>query len=259
MATINWEKAALTSEIAYSKALKSEPVEYPQFIHMVNPFVPWNGDFNRVLGVKMTNFQSFDDIISQIETIHREKALERPGRFDISPPVLEKNHWQEFLSQKGYQLSTAIFFCAPTVKYNLPPEYTLTIPSQDEYLDWFHRLVKSRGYYEEKWFQTIQPLQLNFSQVFRPYWLLKERHLVGWVYCANLSNFARLFEVEINEAYRGQGIGTLLLQAIKAEGYKMGAEYILLQAGEHLRRFYESAGFHECTRNSVIWLKSKNA
>lgn len=255
MESINWEKAALASEIAYSQAFKSEPVEYPEFIHMYNPYVPWSGDFNRAVGVKVTDFRSFEAVISQIEAIHREKGLDKPSRFDIHPPVLDKSVWRDYLSQKGYHLSTAIFFSAPTLKFTLPPEYKLALPSQDDYLDWFRRLAQSRGYYEEQWFQQIQPLQMNFSQIFRPYWLLKENHVAGWVYCANLGSFARLFEVEIDEKQRGQGIGTLLLQAIRAEGHQMGAKFILLQSGEALRKFYESAGFHECTRNSIIWLK----
>ncbi len=255
MESINWEKAALTSEIAYSKALKSEPKEHPNFIHMHNPFVPWSGDFNRALGVKITDFHSFEAFTSQIEAIHREKGLEPPSRFDIAPPVLEKSLWQSYLSQKGYRLSTAIFFCAPTVNYSLPPEYKLEIPSKDDYLIWFQQLAKSRGYYEDSWFQKIKPLQTHFSQVFRPYWLLKEGNLIGWVYCAKLGKFSRLFEVEVDEEYRGQGIGKLLLQAIRAEGYQMGAEYILLQAGERLRKFYENAGFRECTSNSIVWRK----
>lgn len=255
MKSIDWEKAALSSEIEYSKALKSEPVEYPKFTHMYNPFVPWSGDFNRALGMKITDFQSFEEVTQQLEGIHREKVLEKPDRFDIYPPALKEGLWQDYLLQKGYGLSTAIFFCVPTLVRALPSEFTLEIPSQDDYIEWFCRLVQSRGYYEEVWFQKVKPLQLNFSRIFKPYWLLKERNLVGWVYCANLGNYARLFEVEINQEYRGQGMGKLLLQAIRAEGHKMGARFILLQSGERLRNFYESAGFQECTRNSIIWLK----
>jgi GNAT superfamily N-acetyltransferase len=255
MTTINWEESALASEIAYSKALKSEPTEYPNFIHIHNPFVPWNGDFNRAINVKITDFKSLYTVTSQIKIIHHEKALEQPNRFDIAPPTLDKSLWQDYLTQKGYRLSTAIFFCAPTTKNSLPPEYKLVIPPQDEYLEWFQHLALSRGYYEEAWFQSIKPLQIHFSQVFRPYWLLKEENLIGWVYCANLGRFSRLFEVEVDEKYRGQGVGRLLLQAIRAEGHRLGSPYILLQSGEHLRQFYESAGFRECTRNSIIWRK----
>lgn len=256
MELINWVKTALSSEIEYSKALKSQPVEYPRFIHMYNPFVPWSGDFNRALGLKITDFQSFEEISAQIKNIHQEKALENPDRFDIYPPVLEEGQWQDYLLNRGYSLSTAIFFSAPTLDCNLPSEFKLETPPENQYIEWFCDVVRSRGYFEEKWFEKVKPLQLNFCRTFRPYWLWKGDNRVGWVYCAHLESYARLFEVEICEAYRGQGMGKLLLQAIRAEGYKKGAKYILLQSGESLRPFYESAGFQECTRNSIVWSKS---
>jgi len=253
MESFNWDEVALSSEIEYSKALKSEPVEYPRFTHLYNPFVPWGGDFNRAVGVKITDFQSFEDITSQVESIHREKALERPGRFDIYPPVLKENIWRNYLLDKGYRLSTALFFSAPPLEYTLPPEFTLENPSQDEYIAWFCHIVQSRGYFEEEWFQKVKPLQLNFASIFKPYWLLRGSDLVGWVYCAALEGYARLFEVEVVEDYRGKGMGGLLLKAIRAEGKKMGVQSILLQSEESLRRFYEGAGFQECTRNTSIW------
>ncbi len=253
MESINWDQLALSSEVEYSKALKSQPNEYPRFIHMYNPFVPWSGDFNRAIGVKIVNFQSLEDVIGQVEHIHRERALERPSRFDIYPPVLKEDLWRDYLLKKGYRLSTAIVFSAPPLEAHSSSEYRLETPSQDEYIEWFCRIVQSRGYFEEEWFQELKPLQLHFSSIFKPYWLLRGNDLVGWVYCANLGGYARLFEVEIGEEYRGQGIGKLLLQAIRAEGSRMGVNFILLQSGEALRHFYESAGFQECTRNSIVW------
>jgi GNAT superfamily N-acetyltransferase len=255
MGTIDWDKAALFSEIEYSKALKSEPVEYQSFIHLCNPFVPWSGDFNRAVGVKITDYQSFEDVTSHVECIHSKKNLDRPRRFDIYPPVLQENLWGDYLLKKGYSLSTAIFFSASTIVNTVPPEFKLETPSQDEYIEWFYHLSQSRGYFEEEWFQKLKPLQLNFSSIFKPYWLMKRSDLVGWVYCANLGNYARLFEVEVVEAFRGQGFGKLLLQSIRAEGSKMGVKFILLQSGEGLRRFYEGAGFQERTKNSIIWSK----
>jgi GNAT superfamily N-acetyltransferase len=255
MDPINWDNIALSSEIEYSKALKSEAIEYPGFIHLFNPFVPWSGDFNRAVGIKLTDLQTFENLTSQIINIHRQKSLEIPNRFDIYPPVLRENIWGDYLKKNGYRLSTAFFFYAPPVEYSLLPGFNLVTPSQNEYIDWFCRLVQSRGYFEEEWFQKLKPLQLNFSNIFKPYWLLKGGNLVAWVYCANLGSYARLFEVEVCENHRGQGIGQILLQAIKAEGKKMGVQFILLQSEENLRRFYEGAGFQECAKNSIIWLK----
>ncbi len=255
MESVDWKKAALDFEIEYSKALGSEPMGFTNFIHLYNSFVPWCGDFNRAVGVNVTDFQSFEEIIRQVETIHEEKGLEKPNRYDLNPPPLDQGLWGDYLRQKGYSISIAIFFSAAAGQYDLPSEFSLKIPSTDEYLDWFCRLVLSRGYYDELWFHKIKPLQLNFSQVFKPYWLLKGKNLIGWVYCANLGNYARLFEVEIQPEYQGRGMGKLLLQAIRGEVCKMGVKFILLQSSEGLRIFYEKAGFQECAKNSIVWLR----
>ena len=261
MQTINWAKSGLDSEIEYSRALKGKPVVYSKFIHMHNPFVPWSGDFNRAVGVKLSGFRSFEGVVSQVEGIHRAKNLERPNRYDIYPPALNEVQWRNDLLRSGYNLETAIFFQAPTLGMptpaeTLPPDYVLTIPSEPDYLAWFCRLAQARGFYNESWFQSIRPLQLSFIRIFKPYWLLREGELVGWVYCANLGAYARLFEVEISPPFRGQGLGKLLLRAIRMEGHRLGTQFILLQAGERLRPFYEKAGFKECAANSIIWLRA---
>jgi len=254
MQSMDWERRALDSEIELSRANKSMPIEYPNFIHMYNAFVPWCGDFNRALGVKLSDFQSFEDVVGQVESIHRQHNLERPNRYDIYPPALDEAVWNGHLAEKGYRLETAIFFCAPTLSGNLPSEFTFGVPAEQEYMEWFCRLAQSRGYYDEQ-VQRVGPLQLNFARVFRPYWLLKDGALAGWVYCANLGEYARLFEVEICEEFRGQGLGQTLLRTVRIEGGKLGVPFILLQAGEKLRGFYEKAGFRECARNSTIWLR----
>ena len=74
------------------------------------------------------------------------------------------------------------------------------------------------------------------------------------MYSANLGKYSRLFEVEIEQHFQGQGMGRLLLQAIISEGYSQGAEHILLQANDRLRLFYEKSGFRECSQNSIIRL-----
>jgi hypothetical protein len=89
MQSTNWFEKALHSEIEFSKALQSQPTQYPNFIHLYNPHVPWGGDFNRAVGVQITDFRVFDEIIIQVEQIHLEKGLERPDRFDALPPALE--------------------------------------------------------------------------------------------------------------------------------------------------------------------------
>jgi len=254
MQNINWDERALNSELEFSKALLSRPIEYPDFIHMYNSHVAWSGDFNRALRVRITDFQSFDNIKSQIEQIHQEKRLEKPDRFDIRMPALDEKQWHDHLQKMGYGLQTAIFFNALAKEIELPAGYSLYSPTNAEYFDWYSGLAKSQGYYDEGWFKQLIPLKANFIQVFKPYWLMKNKNLVGWVYSANLGKYCRLFEVEIEQHFQGQGMGRLLLQAMIGEGYRQRAEYILLQSNDRLRPFYEKCGFIECSRNSVIRL-----
>jgi hypothetical protein len=177
--SLDWEEKSLDSEIEYSKAFKSTPIKFPNFIHLYNSNVSWSGDFNRAVGVKLSGFKSFEEISIQVENIHKAKSLETPDRFDIISPALDEPLWRDHLMQKGYRLQTVIFFRAPSLKGNLESGFSLEIPAPDVYIDWFSHLVQSRGYYNEKWFQKVKPLQLNFSSVFRPYWLKKGNDLVG--------------------------------------------------------------------------------
>ena len=71
----NWPEIALHSEIAYSKALGSVPTAYPDFVHLHNETVPWGGDFNCAVGVRLTDPFSFDRVVAQVKRIHREKGL----------------------------------------------------------------------------------------------------------------------------------------------------------------------------------------
>jgi hypothetical protein len=257
MQNINWDESALNSEIEFSKALLSQPIEYPDFIQMYNSHVPWCGDFNRALQVEITDFQSFDRIKNQIEQIHLEKRLEMPDRFDICTPPLDEKQWRDHLQKMGYGLQTALFFNTPTKEMELPAGYSLYSPSNTEYFDWYSGLAKSQGYYDKQWFKQLIPLKSNFIQVFKPYWLMKNKSLVGWVYSANLGKYCRLFEVEIGQYFQSQGMGRLLMQAIISEGYRQGTEYILLQSNNGLRSFYEKCGFKECSKNSIIRLIQK--
>ena len=255
MKPIDWAAKALLSEIEFSKALKSQPTTYPYFIHLYNPHVPWGGDYNRAVGVNLTGLELFDEINAQVAEIHQQKRLDPLDRFDIAPPPLDENMWQGHLNAEGYTLRTAIFFQAPTQPIELPAGFTLYQPSSDEYLAWYNKLADEQGYAASDWFQPSLPLRKNFIKVYQPYWLMRYGEQVGWVYTAHLGDFSRLFEVEIKPQFQHQGMGRLLMQAVIAEGHRQGTRHILLQTSERLRPFYESCGFRECTRNSIIRLK----
>jgi GNAT superfamily N-acetyltransferase len=223
---------------------------------MRNPHVPWGGDFNRVVGARLTDFASFAALTTQVEALHQQARLDSPNRYDIHPPALDETVWRPYLAEQGYRLETAVFFYAPAQSAPPPPDFALRIPSEEAYIAWFQRLTQTRGYYEAEWFAAAQPLQRSFARLFRPYWLLWRGELVGWTYCAHLGQYARLFEVEIVESFRGQGFGLWLLQALRAAAGALGAAYMLLQSGESLRPFYEKAGWRECARSSIIWRQS---
>jgi GNAT superfamily N-acetyltransferase len=250
---VDWVKFSLHSEIEFSKALRGRPVRYKTFTHIHNDKVPWAGDFNRTVGVKISDFYSFEKIIERVENIHRVKNLERPNRYDIYPPPLARYKWSHYLSKIGYKIATALFFVADVKRMKDFKGYELYIPSQKEYIGWFRNQQKSRDYYEEKWFNKLLPLRVEFIKTFKPYWLIHKHTMKGWVYCANFAIYSRLFEVEIKEKYCGQNLGRILLELISIEAKKHNSQHILLQSNERLRKFYEKVGFQECTRNSVIW------
>ena len=252
---MDWTRRSVESEIEISRALGSQPVEYSDFVHMYNPSVAWNGDFNRAVGVKLSDIGSFEKVVAQVERIHKEKGLEKPNRYDVHPPGLDRSLWQGHLREKGYDVHTAIFFWAPPFEESLPTDFALAVPADDEYLSWFRARVQARRYYTAEWFDKVRPLQLGFTRLFRPYWLFRRGELVAWVYCALLGDYTRLFGVEVDAACRRQGLGTILLHAIRVETGKLGADAVLLQSGEHLAAFYERAGFSECVRSSIIWRK----
>jgi len=254
MKEIDWNEWALHSEIEFSKALGGKPVEYSSFIHIHNDTVPWGNDYNRTVGVRISGFESFDEVVEQVETIHKHKKLERPNRYDIYPPALDNEIWDDFLLKRGFRLRTAVFFCSRTIDEQLPSELRLYSPSEGEYIQWFHNQQKSRDYYNEEWFHKVKPCKLKFIKTFEPYWLLRHGDMVGWVYCARLGEYCSLFEVEIKNEFRNQGLGQMLLRAIRIEGKKRAARFVLLQSSERLKKYYEKAGFEECSRNSVIWL-----
>ena len=254
---IDWAERALQSEIAFSEALGGQATEYNNFIHIHNESVSWGGDFNRAVGLRISDGKSFFHVIQRVEAIHSEMDLDRPDRYDILPPALDKDVWTKLLAKRGHTLCTVFVFCASILVEELSSDYSMYTPNDDEYLDWYQSQESMKEYYEEAWFQLIKPLRLKFIQQFKPYWLMKDGLRVAWVYCANLGAFDRLSDVGVEKTYRGYGLGKLLLEAIRIEAGRQGSEHVLLQSSEGMRAFYEKSGFTECTRNSVIRLTQR--
>jgi GNAT superfamily N-acetyltransferase len=248
----NWAKVALQAEIAYSRVLGSVPTTYPDFIHMHNPAVPWGGDFNCALGARISDQRSFDRIVAQVEQIHREKTLERPDRYDVSPPPLDSAAWNQGLSDRGYRVHTSLWLCARTLDENLTGEIYLYSPHEDEYIEWYHSRQQRQTWYDEADWQRLRPLQLSFSRVFRPYWLLWRGERIGWAYCGDVEGYGYLHDVWIEPSHRRQGFGRMLMQAIRIQGQARGLEVLLVRTNEDRREFYERCEFCECLQSSTI-------
>ncbi|MCL4506617.1 MAG: GNAT family N-acetyltransferase [Chloroflexi bacterium] len=251
--SINWVQRALQSEIEFSKALGGVPHAHGGFIHLDNAAVPWGGDFNCTFISAPVDVAGFEQVTQQVEQLHRRSYLERPDRYEIFPAVHDEVAWGATLERLGYRLTSAVYFCAPAAADALPPHVRLYIPSETEYCEWFTARESAMTYFDEDWFQRLLPLKIAFSRIFRPYWLLVDHQRVGWVYCANLGDYCRLFEVEISPEFRGRGYGKWLMQAIRQEGGDLGASHILLRSA--LQNFYEKCGFTVCAHNTVIRLR----
>ncbi|MBN2380605.1 GNAT family N-acetyltransferase [candidate division WOR-3 bacterium] len=253
--TIDWNRRALASEIALSEANGGHAVHYKNFIHIYNPHVPWGGDFNRAVGVKITDFESFEKVIKKVQDIHTSEGLEKPDRFDIAPPTLDSAVWSPYLEERGYSMHEVIFFSSLVSNTHLAPGFELYSPTENEYIQWYRELISAYDFFNDEYYSQLKPLHLGFVEVFRSYRLLKDKEHVGWVYCANLGDYCRLFSVEIKECFQGRGYGRVLLDGIKGKAFDLGVKNILLQTQENLRGFYEKCGFTECSGNSVIRLK----
>lgn len=248
-----WATAALASEITLSVAYGGVPTVYDAFTHIYNQAVPWAGDFNRAVNIKSTDCAAFMTVATRVEQLHWALQIDPPTRFDLQPAASTDQSWVGQLTAHNYRVETALFFQAPTQQTAVSSPFALYIPNLPEYIAWYQQRQQAQPFYTPAYFQQLWPLQLRFIQAFQPYWLMYNDALVGWVYCAILGDYCRLFEVEVGEAWRGKGAGTAFLQLLKSHFQQQGIAHILLQSGERLRPFYERAGFQVCTSNSIIW------
>jgi len=186
---IDWDNMALHSELTYSEALGGEIRDFNNFIHIYNRSVPYGGDFNRAAGIKLNNCGDFASIERAVRAIHKEYNLNRPDRYDIYPPVLNRDIWSDYLASRGYYLCDVIFYQSKIT--DKKTSYPLYVPSPDEYLDWFTAEQKGKDYYDAGWFEIIKPLQMNFIKIFKPYWLIEEHIIKGRVYGANSGEYFR--------------------------------------------------------------------
>lgn len=253
MAQSDWTTAALESEIALSVAYGGVATVYDAFTHIHNPQIPWAGDFNRAVSVKCTSVATFLALAAQVEQLHQALQLDRPTRFDLHPSIITDPSWVAQLADHHCRVETALFFQAATRQTVVPPAFALYTPNVQEYTAWYQRDQQAQSFYDADVFQQVLPLQLQFVQTFQPYWLMYNNVMVGSVYCAVLDDYCRLFAVEIEEARRGQGMGSVLLRLLQNQCQQQGIGYLLLQSGKRLHPFYERAGFQVCASNLIVW------
>lgn len=253
--SILWEERAVQSEIELSKAYGGIPQGFSNFIHIYNKLIPLSGDFNRAIGVKLTDFQSFNIFHQRVLDIHIEKKLDKPSRYDVYPPVLDVEKWNEYLQKKNCILSESIFMSTETTTISYQTDISFYKPSESEYMNWFYQRMKAKDYFDTEWYEQISIPQAKFIQVFKPLWLMIENEIIGWVYCANFGDYCRLFDVEIVEAFRGKGYGGKLMDMVKFECGREGASHIIVQPAANAKKFYEKIGFVKRASCSTIWVR----
>jgi len=251
----DWGQLSVDSEINLSKAYGGIPEKHDHYIHITNSFVPWNGDFNRAVNVSPDSVDDLDVIIREVRDIHRNKKLDPPNRYDLGPEIKIDNAWESNFIAKNMKFSEAVFMQAQSQEAPSDSDNYLYAPGADEYFSWYRTKMEGRNYFTEEYYKMLKPLQSSFITVFKPYWFKVADEIVGSVYIADFSEYARLFEVEIEENRQGRGLGLKMMKAVRHKVKLLGLKYVLLETSGGLPRFYEKCGFKECIRSKILWQK----
>ncbi|MDO9026932.1 MAG: GNAT family N-acetyltransferase, partial [bacterium] len=223
----DWGQLSVDSEINLSKAYGGIPEKHDHYIHITNPFVPWNGDFNRAVNVSPDSVDGLDVIIREVRDIHRNKKLDPPNRYDLGPEIKIDNALESSFVAKNMKFSEAVFMQAQSQDNSSGD--SLYAPSSDEYFNWYRTKMGGRDYFTDEYYSLLKPLQSAFIKVFKPYWFYVADEIVGSVYIADLGGYARLFEVEIEEKHQGRGLGLKMMGAVRHKVKLLGLKYILLE------------------------------
>ncbi len=255
MPGIDWMARAVESEVAYSEARGGTATAYDDFIHIHNPHVTWGGDYNRAVGVRAASLDEFAGIVQRVERLHEEKGLPRPDSYDTYPSIEGDGGWIERLDEIGHQSWTDVFFKLEVAAVKLPDAFEWRPVEEDDYLEWRRAMQEEENWFDAEAWELGLPVERQFVQVYKPYWLFENGRLVAWVHCANLGSHFRLFDVEVDRPLQGRGYGGILLQAVSAEANAQAVPHILIRCIERLRGFYETYGFEECGRGTVVRLR----
>jgi GNAT superfamily N-acetyltransferase len=242
----------LRAHIVHATSLGGTATHHQGFIHILNRHAPWAGYYNYCVDCVISDAASFTGIEAEAVDIHAANGLEKPDYFVARPPALKEKDWQVFLAGKGYEMHEVLFFAAAAQAYTPDDGYQLYRPTENEYLEWYDTRSKLVPAYDAQSFQEDIPLQRRFIKTFRPLWLTRDATMLGFVFCADVDDCVYLFALEINEAFQGQGHGTVFLDLLRGEAGRAGSPQVLLDTTERLRPFYEKAGFAEVSCNTVI-------
>jgi GNAT superfamily N-acetyltransferase len=249
---IDWAARAVESEIAYSVARGGVATSYGAFVHIRNLRVPLGGDFNRAAGVIASSLDEFGSVTEQVEDMHQDAGLPPPDRFDLHPSVPTDSAWIEELGRMGYRSSVVHFLRGAATADALPSSFEWLPISAEVYLSGWTSDTSATGYDAEGVPPERSASERGFIRVFRPFGLSRSGVRVASVHCAVLRGYARLFDVYVEPECRGEGIGRLLMQAVRREAARSGAKQLLLCCGPRVRPFYEACGFVECARGVVV-------
>lgn len=243
---------ALNYELEYSKAYGADIEDYGDFIHIKNKYVNYAGDFNRAIHVKLEKTDDFPSIVERINEIHHTNRLEKPNNFYIYPPKLDRVIWEEYLSSKGYVLRQNYCMIKEISYTEENSDYTFFSPCYDDYFKWYYELEKGTSYFSQEWYNEVLPTTETFIREFKPYWLISNNVIVGWVYCQFNDEICNVHNVWIEELHRGKGLARIMFDFINNEAILNGCKYINLFAFEDRKAFYEKLNFNSYEEISII-------
>lgn len=246
------KKNALNYELEYSKAYSANVEDYGDFVHIKNKFVNYAGDFNRGIHLKLSNFDDFDKVVTKINEIHSSNGLEKPSNFYIYPPKLDKLVWEEYLATKNYELRKSCCMIREVSPVKTILNFSFTSPSYEDYFKWHYELEKGTNYFNQDWYNEVLPATKAFIREFKPYWLVRDNNIIGWVYCQFNGEICNIYDVWIEEAHRGKGLSRIMFDFINNEAILNNCKYLNLFAFENRKVFYEKLNFNLYEEVSII-------
>lgn len=237
------KEKGLNYELEYSKAYGGEVKQYEDFVHIKNKYVNYAGDFSRAIDIDLKELKDFDRIVDKVEKIHKENNLDKPNNFYPKSGKLDKEYWEEYLKERGYKMISCFGLIKEVKQEEEVLELKFIKPSPEKYLNWNYEQEKKNSYFEEEWYKKIRPATESFINEFKPYWIVEEDKILGWVYCQFKEEICNVHDVWIEENQRGRGLSRAMFKFINNEALKNNCKYLNLVAFDDRLKFYKKIGF----------------